>query len=210
MSYLSAPATDLVATHCCVCNRRLLHAESVERGMGPDCRARYMPAAEGAASEATAEANQIVYRLALVISGAVAPSQPGAAAARGGSSIRAELAAQCPTGATYLERLRELGFPVLASKLEDAWLRRRAARPAEPEIRVEQEGDRLWVVSPYSEAAVAASQAIPGRWWDREHRRTRYPVSQRAAVWDLLRQYYPGVAGVGPQGPFVVPARGQA
>ena len=38
MSYESAPATKLLATHCIFCNRPLLDAASVEAGIGPVCR----------------------------------------------------------------------------------------------------------------------------------------------------------------------------
>lgn len=41
MSYENAPATRLVATRCASCNRPLVDAESVEIGLGPDCRRMY-------------------------------------------------------------------------------------------------------------------------------------------------------------------------
>ena len=41
MTYESAPATKMIATHCAVCARPLLDAESVERGIGPDCAKRH-------------------------------------------------------------------------------------------------------------------------------------------------------------------------
>lgn len=41
MTYEAAPSTRLLATHCAICNRPLRDAESVERGIGPDCAERY-------------------------------------------------------------------------------------------------------------------------------------------------------------------------
>ena len=41
MSYVNAPATKMLATHCCVCHRPLLDAKSVELGIGPDCLKRH-------------------------------------------------------------------------------------------------------------------------------------------------------------------------
>lgn len=41
MTYENAAATRLLATHCAVCNRPLVDAESVETGMGPECRKKY-------------------------------------------------------------------------------------------------------------------------------------------------------------------------
>lgn len=41
MSYESAPATKLLATHCICCGRPLLDSESVELGIGPVCREKH-------------------------------------------------------------------------------------------------------------------------------------------------------------------------
>src|SRR5687767_11998091 len=41
MTYENAPATRLLATRCACCHRALVDAESVERGVGPDCAKRY-------------------------------------------------------------------------------------------------------------------------------------------------------------------------
>ena len=37
-SYENAPATIMLATHCCCCGRPLVDAISVELGIGPECR----------------------------------------------------------------------------------------------------------------------------------------------------------------------------
>ena len=41
MSYENAPATQMIASHCCVCNRPLVDSVSVELGIGPDCRKKH-------------------------------------------------------------------------------------------------------------------------------------------------------------------------
>lgn len=41
MGYENAPATKLLATHCCCCARPLVDAKSVELGIGPECRKRH-------------------------------------------------------------------------------------------------------------------------------------------------------------------------
>jgi len=63
MSYETAPATILLATRCCVCNRPLVDAISVELGIGPDCREKYgyNIAVEPEAREA---ANKLVHKVA--------------------------------------------------------------------------------------------------------------------------------------------------
>jgi hypothetical protein len=63
MNYEAAPATKLVATACAVCARPLVDAQSVELGIGPDCRNRYgydMPVEP----EIRKEANRLVNEIA--------------------------------------------------------------------------------------------------------------------------------------------------
>lgn len=63
MSHENAPATKLLATNCAACGRALVDAESVETGIGPECRKRY--ATEGKLAESVrAEANQLVWSVA--------------------------------------------------------------------------------------------------------------------------------------------------
>ena len=91
MSYENAPATKMLATHCCACGRPLLDAKSVELGIGPDCRKR-LGFNMNVSEEARAEANRLVYQLALTpVDG------------------RMDAAAACA-------RLAELGFAKLADK----------------------------------------------------------------------------------------------
>lgn len=92
MSYENAPATRLIATHCVACGRPLVDSESVEAGMGPDCRERHGYYAD-VSPEARADANARVHALA---TGTLAPAQ-----------VAAELV-----------MIRALGFDRLADKLE--------------------------------------------------------------------------------------------
>ena len=64
MSYENAPATKLLASHCAACGRPLVDAQSVESGMGPECRSKYgLP---NTLDEATrTEANALVYAIAI-------------------------------------------------------------------------------------------------------------------------------------------------
>lgn len=89
--YENAPATRMLATQCACCRRPLVDAVSVDTGVGPECRKKYGFNQE-ASPEARAEANQIVYRIAL----------------EGGGL---EVAKACA-------RLRELGFDKLAAVVE--------------------------------------------------------------------------------------------
>lgn len=176
--YENAPATKLLATTCCCCNRPLVDAVSVELGIGPDCRKKYMGKSEGHSEDARIEANRLVHQLAV--------------AASGHGSVAETLASE---GA--IARLLELGFAKLAAKLDKAWIK----------IRIEETADgMIAVVSPYNPDAVAAAQRIPGRRWDGEAKRNTFPVSSKALVWAMLRRFYAGQAGQGAQGTFVIPA----
>lgn len=67
-NYVNAPGTKMLASHCAVCGRPLLDAESVEKGIGPDCRKRYgydVPADDAARKEA----NGIVFQIAMLQKG---------------------------------------------------------------------------------------------------------------------------------------------
>lgn len=94
IGYENAPATRLMATHCCICSRALVDAASVEAGMGPHCRDKH-GYNEKVSPEARAEANRLVHWIAAAGLGDV----PGTVAA--------------------IERLRVLGLGRLAEVLAE-------------------------------------------------------------------------------------------
>jgi hypothetical protein len=66
MGYENAPATKLLASRCCCCNKELVDAKSVEIGMGPVCRkAHGYDDVLGLPEEARVEANKLIYTIAL-------------------------------------------------------------------------------------------------------------------------------------------------
>lgn len=62
-TYENAPATRLVATHCCVCGRPLVDAESVRTGIGPICAENY-GVAQARNTPEYARANALIYSIA--------------------------------------------------------------------------------------------------------------------------------------------------
>jgi len=66
MSYEDAPATRMVATHCAICHRALVDALSVEVGVGPVCRKRWLTELEALDEddEARQAANKIIHAIA--------------------------------------------------------------------------------------------------------------------------------------------------
>ncbi len=93
MSYEQSPATALVATACCVCGRALVEAESIASGIGPVCAEKTGFGRASLDAETRAEVNRLVYELAAL------QRSPGAW--------------------PRLDRLRALGFDVLADKIAD-------------------------------------------------------------------------------------------
>jgi len=64
MCYEDAPATRLLATHCTMCSRPLLDAQSVEAGMGPICRKKYGAPAH-IDEESRKRANKLIHEAAV-------------------------------------------------------------------------------------------------------------------------------------------------
>ena len=188
-NYENAPACKLLATHCCACGRPLVDAVSVESGMGPDCRKRYMvidglSSIVGSPEEAEklrSRANYLVWEMAIQIS-----------AVHGGDL---DQVSRCAV-ANNLHELRAMGFLKLASKLEAQWV----------QIRVTEEPDGTYAVkAPYDERSVLSWRRIPGRVWDGRNKVNRVPMAGRVKLWELLIRHFPGFAGMGPKGSFVVP-----
>jgi hypothetical protein len=90
MGYENSAACKMLATHCCACGKSLVDAVSVEAGMGPDCRKKYLNNVEVDAA-VRGEANAIVYRIAVL---------------QAGEEV---------LGLTNV--LREMGFAVLANRI---------------------------------------------------------------------------------------------
>lgn len=168
MSYENAPATKLLATHCCACGRPLVDAHSVEVLMGPDCRKKYM---DKVAVEDTArqEANKIVNYIA--------------------THQEAEDIGGC------IAQLKALGFDKLATILNK--------RLVPVEIVQSPNGD-LIVRTPYSPAFVEATRNLPGRWFVRENKTTRFNAAARAGLWQALKANFAGKRALGPKGFFTI------
>ena len=63
MSYENAPATKLLATHCAICERPLVDAESVETGLDPHCRKQLFKGSDKDAPNRET-ANKLIYVVA--------------------------------------------------------------------------------------------------------------------------------------------------
>lgn len=175
MSYLNAPQTELLATHCAACGRPLVDAVSVETGMGPDCRARLLIGVE-VDEVAREEANKLVH---------------GIATNRVGVDILEPLA-----------RLRALGFEKLANRIQKRVKVRPVVvieeygsnnelsckTPYKPEAVAQWRRVRGWRYSRLPDGS----------------KRNIIPMSSKREVWDLLRRHYKNEVATGPKGLLVI------
>ena len=184
MSYTEAPATKMLATNCVCCGRPLVDACSVELGIGPDCREGVFP--EGVDQSDRKIANEHVFHASV--------------AAQNGHVAKV---------LEYSEMIRALGFAELADKVASRFIEATAKAKKNPDITISEDGEFLIVQTPFrrgdKEAFIAAWRNIPGRSYDRASKGNKIPKSQKAALWSLLKEFFPGKRGMGPSGAFNVP-----
>ena len=179
MCYTNAPATRLLATHCCVCGKALVDSVSVELGIGPDCRNGDN---QGIDSETQKMCNQLTFAAAVA-------AQEGRV-----EDVR-----------SIAEQIRFIGLATLADRIASRFVN--AEKNAKISIR--QNGEFLVVDTPYRRKAgvafVDAWRAIPGRKYDRSRSVNLIPLDQKGALWTLLCRFFPGEFGKGPKGLFRIP-----
>lgn len=170
MPHENATATRLLATHCAVCGRPLVDAQSVETGIGPICRERYF-GVEALTEPARVEANGLVYRVAAELS-------------------RNPSDANLATVSTDLLRLRELGATTIVERI----LANRSRLSTIKIVIAPADPTNFGVVAPRNEALTAAFRNISsrrwygsGRTWMSATRLNVFARSQWPAVRDALR-----------------------
>lgn len=181
MSYESAPATIMLATHCCCCGRPLVDAISVEMGIGPECR-------KGRTDGISKEQQEVCNKL----------THAAAVAAQDGQVEKVRM---------YAAEIRALGLVELADKVEHRFVN--AERLAK--ITIVQTGTSLTVMTPWKRNGdfVAAWRSIPGRRYGGNGKNI-IPVASKRELWNLLVKFFPGQFGKGPQGVFKIPKKGDA
>jgi hypothetical protein len=184
-NYENAPATKMLASQCVCCGRALVDAISIELGTGPECRQYF----DADLSPNRPAANKLVFEAAIA-------AQMG----------------RIETVICLASEVGKLGFPVLAEKMKSRFVNVVAApeRQVSIFIEMEKDGKTYRVKTPYRRGAAeefqAAWRAIPGRRWYLHA--NHVPVEQKTALWSLLRRFFPGKYGHGPQGVFRIPANG--
>lgn len=175
MSYESSTQCRLLATHCCVCGRPLVDSISVQMGIGPDCRHHVN---DGISPETQKACNVLTYDAAI--------------AAQEGNITKVR---------QISEMIRDLGLGVLADKILERF--KNAERLAK--IKITETSDGLIVKTPFKRTSdfINAWRLIPGRRY--RMGRNLVPTTSKREVWELLKKFFPGEYGVGPQGAFRIP-----
>lgn len=174
MSYENAPATILLAAHCCCCNRPLVDAESVTRGVGPDCAEKYgfnVTIDESA----RVEANAIVHRIA---------ADPKA------STVEQDIAS-----------LRGLGLAKLADRLVERLCEEPTVKITVDEAGayvVKTPYDARFVET------LKAAVPFTSRGWNKSTKTWTVAADAKAGLWSALSAAFAGKAGLGPKGRFIV------
>jgi hypothetical protein len=214
-----------ICTHCGVCGRALKDALSVEKGIGPDCRAMYGDITTGGTPDWEA-VRGMIRRFG---GGEFAPDVLASEDARIVASVllhrfsrRFQTARWIP-GAVYA-----LGYHKLAERMAKRAKVKLEAGTPEPEvatapvtpaeIRIETRTDRwefrgreysrevLAVTSPKDEGFIAAMKTLPGHRWDREARVWTVPADQRPALWHAIKGAFAGLPLVSAKGTSTIPA----
>lgn len=181
MSHENLPATKLVATHCCVCGRPLVEADSVETGIGPICSKRnkvghfsHTPDVEGAAGflvgtgvvvnleDPHKAANQLIYILA---------------ADQESPHVSALCMALEALGYTEVAR-------AIASRLAPAYVSVRSENGGLA-VRFKTKSDGTF------DKLVTAFRSVPGRGFDKKTKTNSFPVTSKGALWTALVKALP-------------------
>ena len=182
MSYEDSPACKLLCSHCVCCGRALVDARSVEMGIGPECVKHIDADATGGIDEGTRKvANEYVFDAAIA-------AQEG----------RIEDVMRCAA------TIEGMGLTTLADKIRRRF-KKAAIRKAA--ITIELDGDYYKVKTPFrrgdKEAFIAAWRKVPGRRY--KDQANYVPVTQKAALWAILREFFGGKYARGPKGLFRIP-----
>lgn len=195
-TYEIAPSTILLATHCALCGRPLRDADSVERGVGPDCAEKHgYASAQGEGDWDKVDALLEGGLRSQALFEVVAPHYGNAHKAANAVVHHAALAPRTARK-LHVDLLAALGYHRLAVALEAA---------AGEVVRVTPvEGGLLTVKAPYNPAFGSAIKAARiGARWNPAEKVWVVPADQKAKVglYAVLRVAYAGALLEGPKGP---------
>jgi hypothetical protein len=172
MGYETAPATEMLATNCACCGKELVDAESVQAGMGPECRKKHaLP--NTLIDEDRQKANKLVYL--------IAKDQYG---------LDVDKA---------IAELKALGCDKIVKRIQDRVYGKKRVVVTVHEDEEAKE-NRFDLKSPYDDDFVYRVKKVQGRKWDGDKKVNHFPIEAWARVWDLIADCYAGKMAVFPTG----------
>lgn len=177
-AYATSPAARLLATHCLCCGRPLIDADSVEAGVGPDCRETYgYGLRQGAPDWAAFDAALTGTAAALEVHEQLCDPRTVA----NWLVWRIATHRDAPAARAYCRAVWALGYHHLAGKI--------ATRLGA--VVVTRKGDELVVRARFLATFAPALRlaGCPSRWDDATKTR-RVPASARLALWRAIGTAY--------------------
>jgi hypothetical protein len=222
-----------ISTHCGCCGRALKDALSVEKGIGPDCRALY----GDVTTTATAAPDWVSARTLIACFGATtfSPGVLGCDDARKVSAVLLHRFSRHFRTARWIpDAVYALGYHKLAERMAKrakvrigaavAEQTRRASAPVAPVVTapvVTAPVVKIWnaqVTSTYNRRTTTLeyltveapfskafnAAVVGGRWFDRSIKAWRVPVGSKPALWAALRVAFAGLNLVTKNGTTVI------
>ena len=220
-SYVNAPATRFIATHCACCGKPLVDADSVQAGVGPDCRAKHGRDVQTCTPDFVAARTILAnFGSELGAPESILTDDSPAAAHRAANVLVHRFAANFRTARWIPDALHALGYDKLGARCAKRARVKLGAvtAPATGEVRITSRTDRwtfkgkeytrevLAVTSPRDERFIAAVRALPGRRWDADAKVWTVPATERPALWSAVKGCFAGLPLVSAKGTTTIPA----
>lgn len=203
-TYENAPATRLLATHCCVCGRPLLDSDSVEIGIGPTCRGKFAFDAEPNWDEVCTSLGLFaqhdpgdMQRLYLFEEAMAHLEDRGRVDTHKLSNLITHYIAAVGNRhdahvGHLVDAITHMGRPSLADILRERLYT----------VRIVEVGNSYLVYTPYNEVfRTCVWQGRIGR-WNKSEKAYDVPMSNKHALFHALKRAYPNTNALGPKGEF--------
>lgn len=220
-NYVNAVATRFVSTNCACCGKPLVDADSVQAGVGPDCRAMHGRDVQTCAADWTAARTILAnFGSELGAPESLITDESAATAHRVANVLVHRFAQSYKTARWIPDALHALGYDKLGARCAKRARVKLGAvtAPVAGEVRIAPRTDRwtfkgkvysrevLAVTSPRDERFIAAVRALPGRRWDADAKVWTVPVTERPALWSAIKTCFAGLPLVSAKGTTTIPA----
>lgn len=187
MSYENAPATILLNTNCACCGKKLVDANSVERGIGPVCNEKYFQIDINTDTSDWKRANELINKIARKD---VDPTKVK----------------------SWVTELQFCGYPKVAARIQERFEKRieKAKKKAPVKIfaLMNDSAGGFSVSTPYNVAFIndlKSSVEYSQRRWNGEEKRWEISAFAKPALWSCVKRHFAGETAHGPKGFFTVP-----